>query len=220
MKGYKSFDKNLKCRDKQYEIGKTYEEKEAKLCKSGIHFCENPLDILDYYDLCNSRFAEIEADKVSDEKSDESKRVAKKLTVKAELSLKGLIDAAFNFLFEKSENTEDVQYASGDVSKLAASGDYSKLAASGNSSHLAASGNYSQLAASGYRSKCEVKGKNSIACNIGVDGLAKASLGGWIVLAEFDEENVIKNIKSAKIDGKKLKADTWYRLFNGKFVEL
>ena len=212
MKGYKSFDKNLKCRGVQYEIGKTYEEKEAKLCKSGIHFCENPLDILDYYDLCNSRFAEIEADKVSDEKSEfDSKRVAKKLTVRAEISLKGLIDAAFNFLFEKSENTEDVQYASGDVSKLAASGDWSQLAASGNSSHLAASG---------YRSKCEVKGKNSIACNIGVDGLAKASLGGWIVLAEFDEENVIKNIKSAKIDGKKLKADTWYRLFNGKFVEL
>lgn len=49
MKGYKGFDKDLKCRDFQYEIGKTYETDEAKLCEKGFHFCEAPFDVLNYY---------------------------------------------------------------------------------------------------------------------------------------------------------------------------
>ncbi len=247
MKGYKAFDKDLKCRNKQYEIGKTYEEKDISLCKKGLHFCENPLDTLNYYDLCDSRFGEVEAENVSDEKENDSKRVAKKLTIKTELSLKGFIDAAINFLFEKTEIKSNEQAASGyysklaasgyysklaasgdysklaasgDSSQLAASGDSSKLAASGDSSQLAASGDYSKLAASGDSSQLAASGKNSIACSIGYKGMVKASLNSWIVLSEFDDDNNIVCVKSAKIDGKKLKADTWYKLENKRFIEI
>ena len=62
MIGYKGFDKDFKCRDMQYEVGKTYIEKEAKLCKKGLHFCENPLDVFTYYSPNDGKFAEIEAD--------------------------------------------------------------------------------------------------------------------------------------------------------------
>ena len=202
MKGYKAFNKDFTCKNKQYEVGKTYEENEASLCKKGLHFCENPLDVLNYYDLCDSKFAEVEAKNISNEKLDDSKRVATKLTIKTELSLKGFVDAAIKFLFEKTEIKSDIH---------AASGNYSQLAASGDSSKLAASGDFS---------KCEVSGKNSIACSIGYQGRAKASLGSWIVLSEFSDNGDIVCVKSAKIDGKKLKADTWYKLDNKKFTEV
>jgi hypothetical protein len=213
MKGYKAFDENWKCRDKQYEVGKTYEEEEAELCESGIHFCENPLDVLNYYDLCNSKFAEIEAENVSKQKSADTKRVAKKVSIKGELTLKGFIEAAFNFIFEKTDS------ASGYYSQLAASGDYSQLAASGDSSKLAASGYSSKLAASGYSSQCGVSGKNSIASSIGHGGKAKGALGCWIVLSEFAEDGKIICVKSTLVDGTIIKANTWYALKNEQFIE-
>ena len=102
IKGYKGFTKDLKCRDKQYEIGQTYEEPAASLCNTGLHFCENPLDCLDYYPLPDSRYAKIEAEEVSDQTDKDSKRVAKKITIKGELTLKDLISASVEFIFEKA----------------------------------------------------------------------------------------------------------------------
>lgn len=84
MKAYKGFDENLKCKDFQYEIGKTYEEPEAQLCEKDFHACEYPLDVFGYYPPSCSRFAEVELDDVSDEKSDDSKRCGKKIRVKAD----------------------------------------------------------------------------------------------------------------------------------------
>jgi len=106
--GFKGFDKDFKCRGKQYEVGKTYEEAEASLCNKGLHFCEHPLDVFGYYEPAGSRFAEVEAENPTDEKDSDTKRVTKKLTVKAELSFKGLIDAAVKFVFDRatSENSD------------------------------------------------------------------------------------------------------------------
>ena len=88
MKGFKGFNKSLQCRDKQYEIGQTYEKQEVELCNKGLHFCERPHDVFAYYNAGESRFAEIEAEEVSKEKdSNDSKRACKKLTVKAEISV-------------------------------------------------------------------------------------------------------------------------------------
>ena len=84
MKGYKGFDKDLKCRDFQYEVGKEAAvDGDIELCKRGIHFCENPHDIFSYYAPGeNNRFAVVEAEDVSDESNgDDSKRVCKRLTV-------------------------------------------------------------------------------------------------------------------------------------------
>lgn len=94
MKGYKGFNPDWTCRNKQYTVGETYEEKEAKMCRSGIHFCEYPLAVLDYYppigdNMELNKFAVVEADDVSPEKSDETKRVCKKLKLQAELNLAG-----------------------------------------------------------------------------------------------------------------------------------
>lgn len=74
MKCFKGFDKNLKCRGFQYEIGKEYEEDKAKLCDSGFHACENPLDVFGYYPPVDSRYCEVELEDVSEEMSDDSKR--------------------------------------------------------------------------------------------------------------------------------------------------
>ena len=74
MKMYKGFDKDLKCRGFQYEIGKEYHEENADLCHSGFHACENPLDVFDYYHPRNgARFCEVELEDVSEEKEPETK---------------------------------------------------------------------------------------------------------------------------------------------------
>ena len=173
VKGFKATDKDLKCRDFQYKIGKEYKEDKAKLCNSGFHFCENPLDILNYYDLCESRFFEVEAKEVSEEKrNDDTKRASKRIKLTTELNLSGLIKASFNYIKEQCEITEDGSViannerdskvaTSGDYSKVATSGNSSKVATSGNSSKVATSGNYSQVATSGDYSKVATSGNSS-----------------------------------------------------------
>lgn len=66
MKGYKAFDKGMICLGKQYAEHTVFEEGSAEICKSGMHFCQDPLDVLDYYPLVDkngniAEFAEVEA---------------------------------------------------------------------------------------------------------------------------------------------------------------
>lgn len=66
IKGYKGFNKGLVCRDKQYAENTVFNEVDAALCKSGMHFCENPLNVLKYYPLIDddgniTEFTEVEA---------------------------------------------------------------------------------------------------------------------------------------------------------------
>ena len=208
--GFKAFNKGLKCRDLQYEENKEYKIKcTPVLCENGFHYCENPLDTLDYYDLCDSEFAEIEDHGKSE--TDGNKTVTNHIKIKAKLDFKGFVKASIDFLFEKIKIDDKIQAASGNYSQLAASGDSSQLAASGYSSKLAASGDYSQL---------EMTGEKSVGANIGENGIAKGKIGCWITLAEYDNERNPICVKSAKIDGKKLKADTWYALKDKKFTEI
>ena len=110
--------------------------------------------------------------------------------------------------------------ASGSYSQLAASGNDSQLAASGNDSKLAASGSYSKLAASGNDSKIELNGNNCVGANIGIGGIIKGKKGNWITLAEYDIWGKPICVKSAQIDGEKIKEDVFYKLKNGEFVEV
>ena len=228
IKGYKAFNKDMTCRGFQFEEGQTYtHDGKLKLCQGGFHFCENSLDTLDYYNLCDSEIAEIEATGEDDKEGNKSATNSIKIGLK--LGLKGFIDAAFSFVWErckagtKAASGDSSQLAaSGDSSKLAASGDSSKLAASGDCSKLAASGDYSQLAASGDSSQLAVDGSSSVGAAIGINNKIKAKLGSWIALAEWkwDENKYIPLcVKSAQIDGVLLKEDLWYRLVNGEFVE-
>ena len=100
--GYKGFDKDWKCRGFQYEVGKEYETDEAKLCKKGFHFCENPHDVFNYYAPGESRFAVVETQDVTDEKEEnDSKRVCKKIRIKAEISVSQLCKMAVSVFFER-----------------------------------------------------------------------------------------------------------------------
>ena len=229
MKTYKAFDKDLKCNGYQFEIGKEYEhDGDIEICKSGFHGCENPLDVLNYYDLCDSRFAEVGQSGETDKHKDDSKVVSSKIKIKAELDLKGFIDASIKFLFKKSKTTKNIDASSGyysqlassgDSSRLASSGDSSKLASSGYSSQLASSGHSSQLASSGEYSRLASEGKDSVVANIGANGKAKGIKGNWITLAEYKDYKPIC-VKSVKIDGKRIKENTWYKLENKKFAEV
>lgn len=102
MIGYKGFDKDLKCRDLQYKIGEEISvDGKITLCRSGLHFCENPHDVFSYYSPGEKhRFAVVEAEDVSHERNDDSKRVCKRLTVKAEISVFEICKIAVSTFFE------------------------------------------------------------------------------------------------------------------------
>jgi hypothetical protein len=160
---FKAFNKDLTCRDFQFEIGKTYTHTgEVEACASGFHSCENPLDILNYYDLTTSRFSQCTVNGVIKTHEDDSKIASSIITINKELSLKDLINAAIIYQKNNASSGDDSQLASsGNSSKLASSGHSSKLASSGYYSKLASSGNSSQLASSGHFSKLASSGDDS-----------------------------------------------------------
>jgi hypothetical protein len=165
MEGYKAFNPDMTCNGKQYSENTVYEESGGKICNEGVmHFCENPLDTLDYYPLldddCNlTKWAKVEA--LADVQEKGNKRATTKLEIKECISLEEFIDEAARIIKEAASGNYSKLAASGDSSQLAASGNYSKLAASSNYSKLAASGDSSQLAASGNYSKLAASGDSS-----------------------------------------------------------
>ena len=100
MKVYKATDKDMKCRGLQYEIGKTVEaEGPLSLCNNGLHACEAPLELFDYYSPADgSRYFEADAEGVSNERQNDSKIVARKLTLGAEIGIPGLVKAHVEYV--------------------------------------------------------------------------------------------------------------------------
>ena len=211
MIGYKGFDKDFKCRNMQYEVGKTYIEKEAKLCEKGLHFCENPLDVFAYYSPADGKFAEIEADDVSSETGNDSKRVARKLTVKTEINLFKLVKLGVEYIKTQIDWDNNKESNTGNYSAATNTGDYSAATNTGNRS---------AATNTGYRSAATVDGKESVAISLGASGYAKGAIGCWIVLAEWDTKSGHRvDVKSFYVDGEKVKANTFYILRNGELVE-
>ena len=230
MKAYKGFNKDMTCRGFQFEEGKTYEEKEAKLCHSGFHACLNPLDCMGYYLLNDSVYHEVELDGVSEERHVEDTKVAaKKITIGARLDIAGMVKAAVDFVFasvkkdaKTVKNDEDsAQMASsGDSAQMASSGDSAQMASSGDYAQMASSGDSAQMASSGGYAQMKLNGENSVGAAIGINSVIKGKVGCWITLAEYDEDFKVVCVKSSQIDGEKIKADTWYTLLGGEFVEV
>ena len=220
MKGYKAFDADMKCRGKQYEVGKTYEEAEAKLCKAGMHFCEKPFDVLDFYpvvgdDLRLSRFAEVEAEEPKAD-SDKKKYVTKKLTVGAELGIAGLVKAHVAFVKESVKECDDLaKGSSGAGAQIGSSGDWAQIGSSGDGA---------KIGSSGYGAQIKCNGKNSVIACAGPESIVKGPIGMWFCLSEYgndaDGNYICIGMKAAQIDGTTLKADTWYTLKDGEFVEV
>ena len=225
MKGYKGFDKDLKCRDLQYEVGKEAAvDGDIELCKRGIHFCENPHDIFSYYAPGeNNRFAVVEAEDVSDESNgDDSKRVCKRLTVKAEVSVFEICKIAVstffeNFGFKKKIDSADTNNAgdcgaaqAGDCG-AARAGD--RGAARAGYKGAARAGDYGAAQAGDYG-----------AAIVSNSGRVKGGYGCVLVARniEYSIDNQryeVTDWACAIVDDKEIKSDTWYELSNGKLVE-
>ena len=315
MRGYKGFNDKLQCvpngKAFQYEVGQTYTHNgPTALCSKGFHFCEHPMDTWSYYaPFADNRYAEIEADEVSCETQEDSKRVSRSLTVKAEIKIPALIEAAVEFVFSKVKRSPTVSATTGDYAHSATTGNSAHSATTGNSAHSATTGNsahsattgnyahsattgysahsattgnsahsattgnsahsattgnyahsattgnyahsattgysahsattgnyahsattgnYAHSATTGYSAhsattgnsaQASVKGNQCIAASLGAEGQAKGAKGNWIVLSEW-EDGKIKAMGIAQIDGKKIEADTFYRLVNGKFTKV
>lgn len=192
-KGYKGFEKGLVCRGKRYSENTVFEEDSAVICKSGMHYCENPFDVLEHYDLINNNgdfndFAEVEA--LDDPNTDDNKKYCtRKLRIGAKFSFDGFIKACIDFVLEKTKISEECGGNKEDSAQIDSTGLYSVVCCAGNGS--------------------SVKAKKG----------SWITLAEW----EFDENKnrfVPKCVKTAFVDGETIKEDTFYVLKNGKFEEI
>jgi hypothetical protein len=152
IKSYKGFDKDFKCRDFQYEVGKEYEiDGEITVCKNGFHACEDPLEVWDYYDMLKSRFAEVEQSGEIDKESDSTKVCSSKIKIKAELKLADIIKLGVEWLKEKTSIPKDTDMNDngGDYAQIGSSGNYAQIGSSGNYAQIGSSGNYAKIGSSG-----------------------------------------------------------------------
>ena len=206
---YKAMDKNMRCRGKQYEVGKTYHEDKADCCYAGMHACENPLDVLHYYPLKGSpRFFEVECGGDVDKSGEDSKLACTELTVKGELNFAGMVKATVNAVFNRVKGKEP--FSNGNRSTAGTSGDYSTAGTSGYSSTAAATGDYC---------RAKADGKDNIAVANGYRSKARGAMGCYIVLTEYDDGGHMICAKMARVDGSAIKENVWYTLENGEFVE-
>ena len=257
MKAYKGFNKGMTCRGFQFEEGKEYHTESAKLCQSGFHACENPLDCFSYYTPGQSVYHEVELDEVSEQRGDDTKICGKTIKIGAKLDVAKICSLHFEYV--KAHTTHEVKAddeksASAGFRGSASAGESGSASAgeSGSASAgirgSASAGNYGSASAGNYGSasagnrgsasagesgsasagnygRC-VSGRES---SVGVSGVAvargnncrvKGGAGSVLVIVEQKKHNYeIAQFKTVFVDGKTIKADTWYKLENGEFVE-
>ena len=227
---YKGTDKDMKCRGFQFELGKEYEEAEAKLCDKGFHGCEYPLDVFAHYAPADSRFFVADLDGVTDEmESDDTKRVGTKIKLRAEIGIAGIVKAAVEYIKEKAESSKNQtgNYSAatntGNFSAATNTGDCSVATNTGDRSAATNTGDCSAATNTGNFSAATVDGKESIAIVTGVDSKASGAIGCWLVLTERGGWNgdtyPIKEVRAVKVDGEIIKPGVFYKLENGEVVE-
>ena len=225
MKGFKGFGKDFSCRRKQYEENTTYEEHGVGCCHKGVmHFCEDPWEVLNHYDLVDdngnfSEFAAVEA--LGQVWNDGEKRATNKIHIGAKLGFKDFIKACIDFTIERTK----FDGSSGDSAKIGSSGYYAQIGSSGNYAKIGSSGDSAQIGSSGYSAQINSTGEDAVIMCAGSRSKAKGKKGSWITLAEWvkDEEKgryVPVCVKTERVDGEKIKEDTYYTLKNGEFVEV
>ena len=220
MKAYKGFDKDLKCRGFQYEIGKEYEEKEAEACEKGFHACENPLEVFRYYPPCDgNRYCEVEQDGELSKHGGDSKVASTKIKIGVELGLKGLIQAGVSFILDKvnwkadAATNTDAQSAAvnlgyrsaatntGDLSAAMNTGDRSAAVNTGDYSAVVNSGDYSAAMNTGYRSAAVNSGFQSAAVNSGIGSAAvNSGIQSAAVNSGFQSAAVNSGTRSAAVN--------------------
>ena len=300
---YKGFDKNMKCRGFQYEVGKEYEmDGEVKCCNQGFHACKSPMEVWDYYDMFDSRYAEVEQSGKIDAGENSTKVCSSRIKIKAELKLADIINIGVEWLKDitspskvkadgvLNDNGDRRKQigSSGDSAQIGSSGDYAKIGSSGDSAQIGSSGYSAKIGSSGYSAKIgssgysakigssgdsakigssgysakigssgysakigssgdyaqigssgdsakigssgnyakiDSTGEDSVIMCAGNSSRAKAKVGSWITLAEWEwsyekKRDVPVCVKTEYVDGENIKADIWYQLKNRKFVEV
>ena len=223
MKAYKGFNRDMTCRDFQFEEGKTYEEENAKLCDSGFHACVDPLDCFNYYYPGQSVYREVELDDNGERHADDSKVCGKKIPIGAEIGLPGIIKAHFDYVKSNCtmERTDPKQATAGDSG--AATAGYRGAATAGNFG--AATAGYRGAATAGNFGAATSRGKVSVGENgvgtvRGDDVMIRGGKGAMLTIAVESKTSFdIVSWGSFVIDGKMYKPDTWYTLRNGEIVE-
>jgi len=189
---YKGFDKNMQCRGFQYEVGKEYEmDGEIKCCNRGFHACKSPMEVWDYYDMLNSRYAEVEQSGKIDEEENSTKICSSRIKIKAELKLADIINISVEWLKDITSpskvKADDALNDNGDrrkqigssgySAKIGSSGDYAKIGSSGDYAKIGSSGDYAKIGSSGDSAKI---GSSGYYAKIGSSGdYAKIGSSGY-----------------------------------------
>ncbi|MGR2493611.1 DUF7666 domain-containing protein [Salmonella enterica] len=273
---FKGFNKELKCRDFQFEIGKTFHhDGKVEACGSGFHACECPFDVFSYYSPADSRFAETISFGITDRKEDGDTKIASaSITIKAELTLPQFIQRGIEWIWSKIDKSLEQQIMCGNCSAATNTGNRSAATNTGNRSAATNTGNCSAATNTGNRSAAtntgdwsaatntgnrsaatntgnrsaatntgdwsaatntgdwsaatntgdwsaaEVSGSQSVAAAFGIEGKARASEGGAIVLCYRDEDGELIHIRASKVGENGIMPNTWYQLNeDGEFVE-
>lgn len=192
---FKGFNKDLKCRDFQFAIGETFHhDGKVEACGSGFHACECPFDVFSYYPPAESRYAETISFGITDsEEGGDTKIASSSITIKDELTLPQFIQRGIEWIWSKIDKSLEQQIISGNQSAATNTGNWSAA---------------------------EVSGSQSVAASLGIEGKARASEGGAIVLCYRDEDGELIHIRASKVGENGIMPDTWYQLDeDGEFVE-
>lgn len=210
---YKGFDENMQCRGFKYEVGKEYKMGgNIKCCERGFHACESPMEVWDYYDMLTSRFAKVEQSGKIEKEENSTKVCSSRIKIKAELKLVDIINIGVEWLKDITSpskvKADGVLNDNGDRRR--------QIGSSGDSAQIGSSGDYAKI---------DSTGEDSVIMCAGNKSRAKAKVGSWITLAEWKwndkkKRNVPVCVKTGYVDGERIKADTWYLLKDGEFVEV
>ncbi|EHP7478585.1 hypothetical protein KP123_004482 [Salmonella enterica] len=246
---FKGFNKDLTCRDFQFAIGETFHhDGKVEACGSGFHACECPFDVFSYYPPAESRYAETISFGVIDrEEEGDTKIASASITIKSELTLPQFIQRGIEWIWSKIDKSLEQQIMTGnrsaatntgnrsaatntgyrsaatntgDWSAATNTGDWSAATNTGNRSAATNTGYQSAATNTGDLSAAEVSGSQSVAASLGIEGKARASEGGAIVLCYRDEDGELIHIRASKVGENGIMPDIWYQLNeDGEFVE-
>ncbi len=246
---FKGFNKDLTCRDFQFAIGETFHhDGKVEACGSGFHACECPFDVFSYYPPAESRYAETISFGVIDrEEEGDTKIASASITIKSELTLPQFIQRGIEWIWSKIDKSLEQQIMTGNRSAATNTGNRSAATNTGyrsaatntgyqsaatNTGYQSAAtntGNRSAATNTGYQSAAtntgdlsaaEVSGSQSVAASLGIEGKARASEGGAIVLCYRDEDGELIHIRASKVGENGIMPDIWYQLNeDGEFVE-
>lgn len=121
------------------------------------------MEVWDYYDMLDSRYAEVEQSGKIDAGENSTKVCSSRIKIKAELKLADIINIGVELLKDITS-----------PSKVKADG---VLNDNGN--------RRKQIGSSGYSAKIDSTGEDSVIMCAGNSSIAKAKVGSWITLAEW-----------------------------------